>query len=205
MFLMLIMMPYKGMLMNKKIIIVTGCVASGKTVFSSDLSYRLMLPCFSKDTLKIALGKSLLHINGKELSKATFNVMVHVMNELMQVGRPLIIEGPFNNEDNRDKENEEKIIRSLVEKHGYRTLTFVFYGNMNTLYDRFIQRDQLPDRDSILRVNGLFDDIRFFKKINNPLKEFAIGETIMKVDTTDFKTVDFDKLMEAAYSFIYND
>ena len=46
---------------------------------------------------------------------------------------------------------------------------------------------------------------RFLKKINNPLKEFAIGETIMKVDTTDFKTVDFDKLMEAAYSFIYND
>ena len=72
------------------------------------------------------------------------------------------------------------------------------------MHKRFIEREHLTERNSIIRVNGLFDDIRIFIKANDSLKKFSVGNAIVQVDTTDFNTVDFDKLVQMASDFISN-
>jgi dephospho-CoA kinase len=44
------------MIMNKKIILVGGYCASGKSVFSRKLSSLLSIPCFNKDIIEEVLG-----------------------------------------------------------------------------------------------------------------------------------------------------
>lgn len=45
--------------MNKKIIIIEGYLASGKSAFAQQLSRAVNVPCFIKDTFKSALCKNI--------------------------------------------------------------------------------------------------------------------------------------------------
>jgi len=84
--------------MNKKIIIIAGYLASGKSTFAVRLSKVINVPYLVKDTFKIALCKS-IKINGREessrFSVVTFNAMMYVTERLIETGFPVIIEGNF--------------------------------------------------------------------------------------------------------------
>ncbi|MCL2722018.1 MAG: hypothetical protein FWD47_11860 [Treponema sp.] len=43
--------------MQNKIILVGGCCAAGKSIFSNKLSNLLNIPCFNKDVIKEVLGE----------------------------------------------------------------------------------------------------------------------------------------------------
>lgn len=55
--------------MQNKLIVITGYLASGKSTFARTLSERLRVPCFIKDTMKIALCESLGPISKTESSR----------------------------------------------------------------------------------------------------------------------------------------
>ena len=73
--------------MNRKIIIVAGYCATGKTTFSQKLSKELNIPCFNKDYIKAALGIN-LEINSREdssrLSVTAYNLCLFFMETLMK-------------------------------------------------------------------------------------------------------------------------
>jgi adenylate kinase family enzyme len=185
--------------MDKKLIIITGYVAAGKTTFSLQLSEKLNLPCFNKDLMKIELGKN-IEINNREdskrLSVTTFNIMMHILESFMKVEQPLIIESNFGYTNGEH-------IKQLLEKYNYQALTYLFMGDLKILHKRFVERDESPERDKINRINGLLDEYCVFESAIKPLGEFNIGNKIIKIDTTDFSKIKFDTYFEEAYNFIY--
>jgi len=184
--------------MCKKIIIVAGYLAGGKTIFSQKLSEKIKIPCFNKDLMKIELGKN-IEVNNREDSKrlsiATYNIMMHIMENFMKAGKPLIIESNFDN-------YSSKIIKQYLEKYGYKPLTYLLLGDLKILHKRFIERENSSERDNVNKIFGLLNDFLVFEKSVEPLKDFNVGGEIIRIDTSYFNKVNFDKYIEDAYNFI---
>jgi dephospho-CoA kinase len=186
--------------MCKKLIIITGYVAGGKTTFSLKLSKELNIPCFNKDLIKIELGKK-IDVNNREdsklLSETSFNIMMYILENFMKVGQPLIIESNFGYTNGAN-------IKELLGKYNYQSLTYLFTGDLKIIHKRFVERDKSPERDKVNRINGLLDEYSVFESSIKPLGEFNIGDKIIKIDTTDFSKINFDKYIKESYDFIYN-
>lgn len=137
--------------MNKKIIIITGYCAAGKTTFSLELSKELKIPCFNKDLLKIAINRSIPINNrddSKHLSAATFDAIAFITEKFMETENPLIIEANFVMNENHNKLREGDVLKTLVERYGYQTLTYLFLGDLRVLHKRFVEREKQPERNN---------------------------------------------------------
>ena len=184
--------------MNKKLIIVTGYCATGKTTFSQKLSGEFNVICLNKDYIKAVLGKNLdidTPAQKSRLSVTAFNLITHLMEVFMERKTPLIVESNF-------KTSEGKIINELLVKYDYDSLTFLMMGDLKILHRRFVERDDKPERDRANRSEGAFNDYAKFGKAIKPLGEFNVGKRIIKIDASDFMKVDFQKCMEEAKMFL---
>jgi len=189
--------------MNRKIIIIAGYLASGKSTFARRLSKELNVPCFVKDTFKSAICVG-IEIAGREESRrfsaATFSAIAYVAERFMETGHPLILEGNFVLSAS-GKANEADVLAQLIEKYDYRSLTYIFQGDMHVLCDRFNAREKLPERG---QANLMFAELSYedFKKYITPLGDFTVGGKIVKIDTTNFESVDFARHIETARVFV---
>ncbi|MCL2375989.1 MAG: ATP-binding protein [Defluviitaleaceae bacterium] len=190
--------------MNKKIIIITGHLAAGKTTFAAKLSETLGVPYFSKDLIKIALNRSFPVENqtdSRRLSAIAFDAIEFNTERFMEVGAPIIIEANFVMDENHNGVKEGDALRTLIHRYGYQSLTHIFLGDMAVLYKRFIARDALPERGT---ANKTWSDYTFedYTKDCNTLEKFNIGGEIVKIDTTDINAVDFSKYIEMTHTFM---
>jgi len=189
--------------MNKKIIIIAGYLASGKSTFALRLSEELNIPYLIKDTFKSAICTNIPIMDreeSKRFSVATFDAIVYVTERFMETGYPLIIEGNFEM-DCDFKANEGDVLKALIEKYDYKSLTYIFCGDTRTLYERFNQRENLPERG---QANQLHSEITYedFDKWIKPLADFTVDGRTVKIDTTNFDDVDFKRYIEIAHNFI---
>ena len=189
--------------MNKKIIVVEGHLASGKSTFVRQLSKELNIPYLIKDTFKIALCKSIPINNreeGRRFSPVTFDGMMYVTERMMETNFPIIIEGNFVPTGMKEID-EAGIIKELVEKYGYDSLTFKFQGDTKVLHQRYVERENSAERGD---ANRDFSEIPFdvFDEYCRKLSRFSIGGEVTHVDTTDFSKVDFADYVEQARLFI---
>ena len=189
--------------MKRKIIIIGGYLASGKSIFAVRLSKAINVPYLVKDTFKIALCKS-IEINAREessrFSAVTFDAMMYVAERLIETGFPVIIEGNFTPAGIK-KVDEAGTIKALIDKYGCHSLTYKFTGDTNVLHKRFIEREKTPERG---HVNTMFYEPGFddFDKWRHNLDAFDIGGEIIGIDTTDFMKVDFEGHMVSARLFM---
>lgn len=189
--------------MNKSVIIVQGYLAAGKSTFATELAKELGVPCFIKDTFKIALCQS-VEIESREVSSrfsaVTFDGMMYTAERLMEAGFPFIIEGNFLPAGIK-KTDEAGAIRSLIGKYGYSSLTFKFVGKIGELYKRFAAREGTPERG---RANQMFTlpTAAEFEMFCRNMDGFDVGGEVIEVDTTDFEKVDFRKLIGVAQTFM---
>jgi len=189
--------------MNKKIIIIEGYLAAGKSIFTRQLSKEINVPYLIKDTFKIALCENVPITNREESSRfsaVTFDAMMYVTERLMEVGYPIIIEGNFV-PPGLKKADEAGVIKALIEKYRYQSLTYKFTGDTQVLYERYIERDKLPERGD---ANRDFEEVTYerFSEYCHNLDKFSVGGEVIKVDTTDFEKVDFTRHIEKANMFI---
>ena len=189
--------------MNKKIIIVAGYLAAGKTTFALELSKKLHIPVFCKDLIKIALNRNILVDNrddSKRLSAATFDAIAFITERIMETSNPLITEANFVMNGNHGGIKEGEVLKTLVEKYGYQALTYVFVGDTRVLCDRFNEREKTSKRGE---ANKLGTELSYedYEKYIAPLGDFSIGGKIIKIDATDFSAVDFEKYIETARIF----
>lgn len=189
--------------MNKKLILVTGYMASGKSTFVRRLSKEVNVPYLMKDTFKIALCQSLTIANREESSQfsaVTFDGMMYVAQRLFETGSPLILEGNFVPAGVK-KVDEAGTIRQLAGRYGYETLTFKFTGDPRILHERFVQREQTDERGA---ANKIGEEVPFatFDGWCHALDSFDIGGRTVRVDTTDFAKTDFDGCIELAQKFL---
>ncbi|MCI8622381.1 MAG: ATP-binding protein [Provencibacterium sp.] len=189
--------------MNKKILIVEGYLASGKSTFALRLSQKLKVPYLIKDTFKTALCKSVTIADRQESSRfsgITFDAMMYVAERMLEAGYPLVIEGNFVPAGIK-KTDESEIIRQLIKRYAYRSLDFKFVGDTRVLHQRFIEREKTPERGQA-NVIGEEVPLGVFDTWCHNLDGFHVGGRSVRVDTTDFNHVDFQGLLETAHQFM---
>ena len=188
--------------MNKKIIIVEGYLASGKSTFALSLSKAIGAPYLIKDTFKSALCKNIEITNRSESSKfsvVTFDAMMYVVERLMEMGCPVIIEGNFA-PSGMKKIDEAGEIKRLIETYEYQSLTYKFKGDTKVLHKRFVEREATAERG---QANKLGFEVKYedFDRWCQKLDPFDVGGEVIEVETTDFNTVEFAKLVNVAKRF----
>lgn len=184
--------------MKKKIILVSGYAAGGKTVFSKKLSEELGIPVFNKDDMKAVLGKYIplpTRQESKNVSNATVALMLHVAENMMKTRQQFILESNF-------RENEAEILKDLIRTYEYESFSYVLTGDLTVLHKRFVKRDNSPERDPANKLGGLLDEFDKFAAEVSPLAEFDVGGRKMQIDTTDFERVDFSKYIRCGKSFL---
>jgi predicted kinase len=80
------------------LVLVTGPPGSGKSTIATALRAQLAFPLISKDGLKEVLGDALAvqgRLESEPLGAATFDVLAHVVHELLENGVSVIAEGNF--------------------------------------------------------------------------------------------------------------
>ena len=189
--------------MNRKIIIIEGYLAAGKSTFALNLSKAINVPYLIKDTFKSALCTSVPIISREESSRfsaVTFDAMMYVTERLIETGSPVIIEANFV-PCGIKKTDEAEVIKQLIDKYNCQPLTYKFMGDTRVLYKRFIERDKLPERG---QANMMFTEPAYndFDRWCRNLDNFNVGGMIIKIDTTDFDKIDFDSHIETARKFI---
>lgn len=171
------------------------------------ISERLKLPVISKDTIKELLFDHVGFQSRAEKVKlgiASMEIMYYAAGQLMKAGQPFILENNF-------EYSSEQGIRSLLEKYQYPALTITLTGDYKVIYQRFLKRENSPDRHRGHVVNDCYPE----KKENNPnplkadpvsyenfvcgieqrgFDAFCVDGRQIKVDTTDFSTINMEEL-----------
>ena len=188
-------------------ILVTGIPAAGKSTMAEVMSERLKLPVISKDTIKERLFDNVGFQSRAEKVKlgiASMEIMYYAAGQLMKAGQPFILENNF-------EYSSEQGIKSLLEKYQYSALTVTLTGDYKVIYQRFLKRENSPDRHRGHVVNDCYPE----KKKNNlkTLKAetisyenfvcgiekrgfdaFCVDGRQIKVDTTDFLEINMEEL-----------
>ena len=179
---------------NKNLIIITGQLAAGKTSYGKKISEELKIPFFSKDLIKEVLFDSFSDSNldyeaKRKIGASSYAVFYYIIEEQMKVGMPIIAESNFVKES-------IPIIKKLLDKYNYNSITIRFEGDLQILHKRFLEREYSSERHMGLVSNGVFDDFENFEKTSVKAKEFKINDDEILVDTTDFSKVDFNKIIK---------
>ena len=181
--------------MNRKLILVGGYCATGKSTFARKLSARLGWPCLDKDTLKEVVADSLEpipHEYSAPLSGTATRLLMHAAARSFAAGQPLILESNF-----RPHEIEE--LGALAREHAYAVMTFVFTADLRVVYERYRAREGTPERHWVHKsVRGeSFED---FVRGHTPFGEIALGQ-VVRADMTSFEHADYPALFAAAEDF----
>ncbi len=187
---------------NKNIIIITGELASGKTSYGRKISQELKLPFFSKDEIKEILFDSVNNINSDYYAKQkvgahSYAILYYIMEMQMKVGMSLIVESNFTKES-------ADIIKKLINKYNYNSITLRFEGDLQILHKRFLKRENSSERHKGLVSNGMFDDFENFKKTAIKSKEFKINDNEILIDTTNFSDINFNDIIKNIQDNIKN-
>lgn len=165
----------------KKLLLITGDIAAGKTTFSNLLSTRYNIAVFQKDTVKEILGDHIgfqTRAENKKLSNATMSVLHHIFANIAKTGQSVIFEANFHVEEQRQ-------MHAIAAENGYQVLTLVLRGNPDVLYQRYLHRMNEENRHPVhlstsLHIQGDFLQIAKWIK-----SEEVIG-TAIEIDATDF-------------------
>ena len=172
------------------------------------MSERLKLPVISKDTIKELLFDNVGFQSRAEKVKlgiASMEIMYYVAGQLMKAGQPFILENNF-------EYLSEHGIKNLLEKYQYSALTITLTGDYKVIYQRFLKRENSPDRHRGHIVNDCYPE----KEENSPntlktktisyenfvcgidkrgFDAFCVGGRQIKVDTTDFSKINMEELI----------
>lgn len=188
-------------------ILVAGIPAAGKSTMAKVISERLKLPVISKDAMKELLFDNVGFQSREEkgnLGIASMEIMYYVAGQLMKAGQSFILENNF-------EYSSEHGIKNLLEKYQYPVLTITLTGDYKVIYQRFLEREDSPDRHRGHVVNDCYPE----KRARNPKERkaasisyenyvygidqrgfdaFLVGGRQIKVDTTDFSKIDMEEL-----------
>jgi predicted kinase len=187
------------------IILIAGMPTTGKTTFAKRLSEELQIPMVSKDEIKEVLFDTVGFHSREEkvaLGVGSMNIMYLFTESLMRTNNLIILENNFENI------SKPKLQQLIMEYH-YTPITVLFDGDIKTIYNRFIERNNSPTRHRGHIVNTEYPEsinrkdippqIKFedFEKTlkERGIRHFNISGEVIKIDTTDFDKVDYDDVI----------
>lgn len=182
---------------GKKLIVVAGYPAAGKSTFARALSEALAIPFFDKDTINETIGEH-LPISGiearRKLSETAVHLLLHAADRVLKTSFAVIIESNF-------KPQEAALVQALIEKRGCESLMYLFTGDAQVLYARYLEREQSGARHWIHKWKKL-DTLDAFARAIKPLGDFRVGARHVFVDTTRPGAVSVADSLEIARQFV---
>lgn len=165
----------------KKLLLITGDLACGKSTFAKILSKRYDTNLFYKDNVKEVLGETIGFSNREEnlkLSKAAVELMTLIFSEFAGLGKDLILEANFHT-------HELEKLHDIAAQNGYSVLTLVFRADIRLLHRRYLNRIANENRHPVHIIAVLDDYDDFAAYIGRARDEFVPGETML-VNADDF-------------------
>ena len=181
----------------KKLLLITGDIAAGKSTFSKILSERYCTAVFQKDTIKEILGDHIGFHNREEnkiLSNVTIEIMCHIFSRIAVTGNNVIFEANFH-------EDELEKLHSIAHENQYDVLTLVLRGNADVLYNRYIHRMNEENRHPVHLSTTLDVKENFVKVAEWIRNERVIGE-ILVIEATDFSYQEDTEILKQIDSFM---
>lgn len=187
-------------------VLVTGMPATGKTTFADNLSRQLSLPMISKDGIKEKLYDTIGFRNSAEkvaISISATQLLYYYAESLMRGEITFILENNFENV-------MKPSLISLLEQYHYHTLTVRFVGDVNIIYQRYLERNRddhrhgghktkeaWPEMGNLPMLSGAPPMEEFISAVNlRGIAEFSVGGMELCVDTTDFSRVSYTGLID---------
>lgn len=168
----------------KKLLLLTGDIAAGKSTFSGILGERYGIPVFQKDTLKEVMADT-IGWSGREgskaLSDAAVGVMGYIFSRLAPTGGSLILEANFHTA-------ELEGLHAIAGEHGYQVLTLVLRGEGEILYRRYLHRANEEERHPVHLTTTLDRREDFLETAERIRDERIPGEVlVIEAGTFDYQ------------------
>ena len=181
----------------KKLLLIMGDLATGKSTFANILSKRYDMSVFCKDTIKEVLGDTIGFANREEnlkLSKATMELMLFMFSEFVKLEKDLILESNFHTA-------ELERFHRLAADNGYEVLTLVLRGDEEILHKRYLNRMNNENRHPV-HLSTTMDVFEDFKGYMEYSRKEAIPGKIIEICADDFSYQTDAELLEKIDEFI---
>ncbi len=165
----------------KKLLLITGDLAAGKSTFANILSKRYQTSVFTKDTIKEVLGDTIGFSNreeNKRLSFATIELMMFLFSEFMKLDKDLILEANFHTA-------ELQRLHQMASVNHYRVLTLVLQGDVGTLHKRYLNRMKNENRHPV-HLSTTLDVFENFANCTDYLRSAEIPGSVMHIEANHF-------------------
>ncbi|MBR0081897.1 MAG: AAA family ATPase [Clostridia bacterium] len=164
---------------NRKLILIVGELAAGKSTLANHIAARYGVPAFTKDRIKELLCDGVGFRNRAEnlkLSFLTFELLFHIFECCSAAGEPLVLESNF-------RQNELDRLEVAAANAGYDVLTLSLTGDLHVLHRRFLARIASGTRHAAHQTQDLsrFEDFSAISYAENPRRLFG---TVVTIDTT---------------------
>lgn len=162
----------------KKLILMGGDLASGKSTFANMLGEELGILVINKDNLKEILGDTIkvtTREENKKLSVISFDLMCYLLKKNQK--DTIILESNF-------KPYEMEVLKKLVEEYNYDVLSLVFRGDNIILHERFQKR--LNENRHYVHKSQDFTNIDDFIKTLEELRAVKYIGEVINIDSSDF-------------------
>lgn len=179
--------------MKKKLILMGGDLASGKSAYSRSVGKKLGITVINKDILKEILGDRFIAGSREEnlkLSNAAFDIICYMIKSSQS---HLIIESNF-------KAHEMKALSALVDGYDYDVLSLKFQGDDEVLHDRFITR--LNKKRHYVHKSQDFSDIDVFSDALGALRAVKYIGRVIEIDSSNFDYTADEMLLAEIRRFV---
>ena len=177
----------------KKLILIGGVLAGGKSTFSHLVGERFGISVVNKDRLKEILGDN-IHAESREENKKLSVISFELMLYLIEgEGSVLILESNF-------KAYELKELAEKCRILGCDILSLVFDGDDVTLHSRFNKR--LSENRHPVHKSQDFTKLSDFTETLDELRRAEYPGEIHRVDCTDFSYQKDERLYSAIEEFL---
>ena len=185
-------------------ILIAGMPASGKSTFARMLTEALDVPCFSKDAIKESLYDALGFRSRAEkvrLGEAAYRVQLDLTAPLLCAGKTVALENNF-------EDVSIPLLMEMLNRCDCTPVTVLLDGDPAVIWQRFVRRDQSPDRHRGHVVNTEYPERcpapyvpmtldSFLEMIQRRgFRRFDVGGPRKIVDATDPESVDWPAVLD---------
>ncbi len=181
----------------KKLILINGDLATGKSHFAIIVRDRFNLPLFTKDEYKEEFANHYeydTYEKNHKLSVMALDEVVNRFKEIAPTGKDLILEANFH-------ENYLKILSDLADTYGYSILNINLVGDPDILFKRYMNRIVNENRHPVHTVNKL-DEIDKFRKYTLDRRNEKMYGKVLEIDANNFSYQSDEKILKQIKDFL---
>ena len=165
----------------KKLLLIMGDLATGKSTFAGILSRRYQIVALYKDTFKEILGDTLGFSNREEnlrLSFASAALMRMIFTEFCKLNKNLILESNF-------RQAELEMLHEIAKEYDYEVLTVSLRADLNILHRRFLHRLYHENRHAVHACGG-FEEFETFQEYVLKQRDLKIPGRVLELSADEF-------------------